>query len=81
VKRRGEKVKNRIVIDRSVQGGKPVVKGTRVPVEVIVGALAGGMTLKEVCKEYRISETDVRACLNYAAQVLGEDRVVALPRG
>ena len=44
---------DRIAIDPAVQGGKPVVKGTRVPVQVIVGALAGGMTVAEACEEYR----------------------------
>ncbi len=44
-------------------GGKPVIKGTRVPVEVIVGGLAGDMTVEDVCREYRIRPEDVRAAL------------------
>lgn len=70
-----------IAIDAEVMGGKPVIKGTRVPVQVIVGALAGGDTVEDVCKGYRVTEEDVRAALTYAAGVLGEERLHALPGG
>lgn len=59
------KWKDRIAINPEVMGGKPVIRGTRVPVEVIVGSLAGGMTFEEVCKEYSIKEQDIRAALSY----------------
>jgi len=69
-----------IVIDPSIMGGKPVIRGTRVPVQVIVGALAGGMTVDEVCEEYRVTTKDVQAALAYAAEALAEEKVRALPR-
>ena len=72
--------KTRIVIDLKVMGGKPVIRGTRVPVQVIVGALAGGMTLAEVCKDYRVTIEDVQAALAYAADALAEEKVHAIPR-
>ncbi|MBI3609767.1 MAG: DUF433 domain-containing protein [Nitrospirae bacterium] len=72
--------KSRIVIDPKVMGGKPVIKGTRVPVQVIVGGLAGGMTADEVCEEYRVTAEDVQAALSYAAETLAEEKVHALPR-
>ncbi|MBI3597050.1 MAG: DUF433 domain-containing protein [Nitrospirae bacterium] len=72
--------KNRVVIDPKVMGGKPVIKGTRVPVQVIVGGLAGGMAIGEVCKEYRVTAEDVQAALAYAAEALAEEKVHALPR-
>jgi uncharacterized protein (DUF433 family) len=65
-----------IVIDREVQGGRPVLAGTRLPVQVVVGALAGGMTVAEVCAEYFVTEEQVRAALAYAAQALGDETVV-----
>ena len=74
------KKKTRIVIDLKVMGGKPVIRGTRVPVQVIVGALAGGMTLAEVCKDYRVTIEDVQAALAYAAEALAEEKVHAIPR-
>ncbi len=71
--------KERIIIDPNIMGGKPVIGGTRVPVQVIVGALAGGMTIEEVCMEYRVSSEDVRAALAYATEMLAEEKVHALP--
>lgn len=71
--------KTRIKIDSKIMGGKPVIKGTRIPVQVIVGAMAGGMTIEEVCKEYRITIEDVHAALAYATEVLAEEKVHALP--
>ncbi len=72
--------RNRISIDPKVMGGKPVIKGTRVPVQVIVGALAGGMSAEEICKDYRVKVEDIQAALAYAAEALAEEKVHALPR-
>lgn len=60
--------KRYIAFDERVLGGKPVIKGTRVPVQVLVGSLAGGMEIEEVCREYRVTSNDVHAALAYAAQ-------------
>jgi len=72
--------KKRIDIRPDIMGGKPVIKGTRVPVEVIVGGLAGSMTVEEVCNEYRIKPKDVRAALAYAAETLSEEHLIAVSR-
>jgi uncharacterized protein (DUF433 family) len=69
----------RIVIDDRIMGGKPVISGTRVPVQVIAGALAGGMSHDEICREYRITEADIQAALAYAAQTLADEKVHAIP--
>jgi uncharacterized protein (DUF433 family) len=69
----------KINIDPAIMHGRPVIKGRRVPVEVIVGALAAGDTVQEVCEGYRLTEEDVRAALRYAAYVLSTDPVHALP--
>ena len=53
----------RIAIDSEVMGGKPVIKGTRVPVQVLVGSLAGGATLQVTCEAYGVSAEDVLAAL------------------
>ncbi len=52
---------NRIVIDPAICHGKPVIRGTRVPVTVVVGSLAGGMTFEDVQREYDITADDIRA--------------------
>lgn len=72
---------SRIAIDPDIQGGKPVIEGTRVPIQVIVGGLAKGMTVEQVCDEYVVTEADVRAALTYATEVLAEETVHALPSG
>ena len=60
----------RITIDPSIRHGKPVVRGTRVPVHRIIGSLAGGATPEEVCEEYGIVDADVRAALEYAEELV-----------
>jgi uncharacterized protein (DUF433 family) len=69
----------RINIDPEVMGGKPVIKGRRVLVEVIVGALAAGDTVEDVCEAYLLTEADVRAALAYAAHSVADEAVHALP--
>jgi uncharacterized protein (DUF433 family) len=69
---------DRIVIDPRIQHGKPVIRGTRVPVARIVGGLAGGMTMAEVISEYDVTSEDVRAALSYAAGLVEEEVVYPL---
>jgi hypothetical protein len=47
-----------------------VIKGTRVPVRIIVDALAGGSSVEEVCAGWRITREDVLAALGYAADAV-----------
>jgi uncharacterized protein (DUF433 family) len=70
--------KKRIEAGPDIMGGKPVIKGTRVPIEIIIGGLAGGMTEAEVCKEYRLTPDDVKAALAYAAETLAEEHLIAV---
>ncbi len=71
--------RERIAIDPKVMGGKPVIRGTRVPVQSIIASLAGGDDVACVCDQFDVAEEDVRAALEYAADVLGDERVYALP--
>jgi len=57
----------RIKIDPSIQHGKPVIAGTRVPVARVLGALASGMSFEEVMEEYGLGEEEIRAALRFAA--------------
>ena len=65
----------RIVIDEKVMHGKPVIRGTRVPVEVILGSLAGGMSYEEVEKEYGVTREDILAAIEYAWKIVSEEKV------
>ena len=66
---------DRIIVDPEIMVGKPVIKGTRIPVEPILERLAQDLDTKELFADYpRLTEEDVRACLAYAeALVEGED--------
>ncbi len=64
-----------ITADLSVRFGKPVVRGTRVPADVLVARVATGMEVKKVAEEYGIVETDVYNALNYAALRLSEEQI------
>jgi uncharacterized protein (DUF433 family) len=52
-----------IVVDEKIRFGKPVIEGTRVPVDLVVGKLAGGMTIEQVMEEYDLTREDVLAAL------------------
>ena len=74
------KLAPRIIIDESIRFGKPVIEGTRVPVELVLEKLANGCSEKELVEEYQISEDDIRAVLHYAASVISEEQLKALSR-
>jgi len=58
----------RITADETVRFGKPVIKGTRVPVDLVLGKLAGGMSYEELMAEYDLAKEDILAALDYAAK-------------
>ncbi len=58
-----------ISIDPAVQHGKPVIRGTRVPVARILGSLAGGMTNEQIIEEYGVTTDDIAAALKLATDV------------
>ena len=57
----------------NVLRGKPCVKGTRVPVYVILDALAAGATYDEVIEDYGVTPEAIKACLAYAARLADEE--------
>ena len=59
-----------------VLGGKPVVKGTRLSVELVVGLLGDGWTQEEILRNYpRLTVEDILACLQYASAMLQAEKV------
>lgn len=59
----------RIIINPDVMVSKPVIKGTRLTVEYIVGLLAQGATFEEIMREYPgITAEDIQACLTFTAE-------------
>ncbi|HIH43848.1 MAG TPA: DUF433 domain-containing protein [Candidatus Methanoperedenaceae archaeon] len=65
----------RISVDEKIRFGKPVISGTRVPVELILGKLAAGMTYQEIMDEYVITREDILAVLNYAANTISSEQI------
>jgi uncharacterized protein (DUF433 family) len=63
-------LQDRIVIDPAIHDGKPIIRGTRLPITIVLGCLAGGMTFEEIQWEYDISADDIRAALSYVTQLL-----------
>ena len=61
---------DRIVIDAKIAHGKPVIRGTRVPVTVVVGSLEGGMSFEEIQREYDLTADDILAALRYVGKIV-----------
>ena len=72
-------IEERIVMDPRIMAGKPVIRGTRIPVELIVRMLAQGIPISDILKEYpRLQPEDISAALAYAAWVLAHEEVFPL---
>ncbi|MFT3789500.1 MAG: DUF433 domain-containing protein [Rudaea sp.] len=69
----------RIRIDPTIAHGKPVIAGTRVPVTIVIGSLAGGMSFEDVAREYDVSADDIRAALQFAGERINEESFHLLP--
>ncbi|MHA1308979.1 MAG: DUF433 domain-containing protein [Candidatus Heimdallarchaeota archaeon] len=72
---------NRIEINPKIQGGKPVIKNTRIPIYIILQMIADGATFKQIIKEYpKLTEEDIRAAVEYSIYILNypEDEVIPI---
>lgn len=72
-------MEERIIIDPKICHGKPVIRGTRMPVALVVGSLAGGMTFEEMQKEYGLTIADIRAALRFASELVDQEQHHPLP--
>jgi len=71
--------KDRIVIDPAVLAGKPIVRGTRLAVEFVVGLLGQNWSEADILRNYpNLTHEDVAACLQYASEVLKNEKVYPL---
>jgi uncharacterized protein (DUF433 family) len=70
---------DRIVADSTILTGKPVVRGTRISVELVVDLLAAGWSHSQILDSYpHLTDVDIRACLSYASELLREERVLSI---
>ncbi len=59
--------------------GDPCIKGTRIPVAIVVGSLADGLTPAEIIDQYpRLTHEDIQAALAYAAEMVSQDVLMPL---
>ena len=69
----------RISVDRKVMVGKPVIRGTRLTVEHMVGLLAHGMTIEEILAEHEgLQREDIQACLLFATKSMQDTTFMPL---
>jgi uncharacterized protein (DUF433 family) len=66
----------RIVLDPAVLAGKPVIRGTRLSVEFIIGLMADGWSEADILANYSgLAREDITACLAYAREILQSEKV------
>lgn len=70
---------DRINIDPLICHGKPVIRGTRMPVAKVVGSVAGGMSFEEIEQEYDLTREDIRAALLFAGELVEREQYRPLP--
>ena len=76
---RNERLLERITVDPKVMVGKPVIRGTRIPVALILKMLGQGISTAEILREYpRLEEMDIHAAMAYAARVVEHEDVFPL---
>ena len=67
---------DRIVLDPAILAGKPVIRGTRLSVEFVIGLLAAGWSKADIVENYpSLGHDDVLACLAYARDRLRDERI------
>jgi len=70
--------KERITTDPNIMLGKPLIKGTRITVELLLRKLSEGMTVKELLGAYpHLTKEDIFAALSYSADVISQEELIA----
>lgn len=68
--------RERITSDPDVLAGKPVIEGTRLSVEHVLGLLENGWSVADILESYpHLNPEDVQVCLGYAREVMGEEKL------
>lgn len=67
-----------ITADPAILVGKPIIRGTRLAVEFILGLIAQGWSEAEIMRNYRLTSEQVRACVAYAQDRLNDEKVYAV---
>lgn len=77
---RGDELLGRISFDPAIFGGKPIVRGMRISVEMILSLLAQSESMDGILADYpALEREDIRACLAYARAVVAQETIETLP--
>jgi uncharacterized protein (DUF433 family) len=72
-------MESRVEINPNIMAGKPVIKGTRIPVYLILDLLAAGKGPDEIIKEYpTLKDKDIIAAIQYASNILKREEVIEI---
>jgi|MudIll2142460700_1097286.scaffolds.fasta_scaffold950438_2 uncharacterized protein (DUF433 family) len=72
-------MEERIVVNPKIMVGKPIIRGTRIPIDAILNRLADGMTISDILEEYpNITEEDIRAALVYVSHVIAGEQIIPM---
>ncbi len=72
-------MEDRIVVNPKIMVGKPIIRGTRIPVDAIINRLADGMSINDILNEYpNITEEDIKAALSYVSQVIAGEQIIPM---
>jgi uncharacterized protein (DUF433 family) len=75
---KGKKLLRRIEVNPEIMFGKPVIKGTRLPVDIVVEKIAYGATIKDIKGDYPfLKDDDIKAALLYAAKCVALEETYA----
>ena len=78
-KHESAKILERITLDPDVMTGKPVIRGTRLTVQFILGLLAHGASVEDIIEEYKgLTREDIQACLLFATESLEDTTFMPL---
>lgn len=68
----------RIIINNKIRHGKPIIEGTRITVDEVLGMLEAGMTYEEIYKEHRLTKEDILAVLKYISSLIKGEEIKKL---
>lgn len=74
-----EELLKRVEINPDIMAGKPIIKGTRIPVELILNLLGQQLSIKDILDDYpHLKKEDIQAALFYASSVIHNEEIIPL---
>jgi uncharacterized protein (DUF433 family) len=68
-----------IIINQKIRHGKPIINGTRITVDEVLGMLESGMTYDEIKQEYGITKEQIQSVLRYASSLIRGEELYEIP--